>query len=792
MNNREKFEQELDGIKMPDEVFNKTLDAMEKQKKRRVSFGRFAAVMGAVAVIAVGGSFMFRYMFGDLQPANPGATPPHSEGSPQPTHMHHENDNRPKVGFIPKIKSITISGGDDEELYRQSMNGQNTQVINNAEELRAFEESVGGIKGADSFDVDFSSQAVIIVFGFDSSSPVYLPPVVRISDNTMHISRRTEPYEIVTDDITLRGYMLIVDRPFGFTDVTYDGTTQHLGSDPLISDAISLRNDVTVYYDAGGQTTYVFTEGGVVIALPYNNQHGYEMHGSCMVFSHQPYLSVSVPATFAAIFCTENMTGVTFTTEDTGLLIEWEEGERFSVRLADQDYQYHTVATARMKPDSAWSVEWVKDDNPPPSPSAEPGQLDLSFLIDIDWPEPINYTPNPKVFPLTGTTAMYKTSMSGKITFADENLNPIALPFEPQGYAVIGGGAAYALHNGTDWVLMHNDGTTAHGITLRDIGENGALFESVGSAVVISRRNSRRDGWLHGLYDVEQQREILPMEYQELNIAPNFSESNPGRKLPIFYGVKNGMGYLLDNKGKVLYEMGAADDSAWDWNRLYILNQTERKFYKAPGIMYGNADIIDVWSGFYIVRGDGADETRRGLFIFDTEGREVYRTEVHRSVCFDASFNDGLMIDTGDGFVFMDENGNFRTQDFGRLSVGADWHIDGPIYRCHYTRSHIIYDADRNVLLRTDLEPLVKAGDFAVCFRYIDDEMRFLSEAYAVYDLKGNLLMDDVFGVIWEIPGPGGGLFVYLDENTCVLLTPDGRTVPVHSAPVVEKVYSGG
>jgi hypothetical protein len=110
-------------------------------------------------------------------------------------------------------------------------------------------------------------------------------------------------------------------------------------------------------------------------------------------------------------------------------------------------------------------------------------------------------------------------------------------------------------------------------------------------------------------------------------------------------------------------------------------------------------------------------------------------------------------------------------------------------------------DADGNIYEKEldpepydDMPVTVESGhlwyagdDFILHSEYIDD---FRLEPRAVYSVVGSLLVDNVFG--WVRPAPGGGIFVYTDPHTCVLLYPDGRTVPVPNAPVVERFYFGG
>ena len=56
----------------------------------------------------------------------------------------------------------------------------------------------------------------------------------------------------------------------------------------------------------------------------------------------------------------------------------------------------------------------------------------------------------------------------------------------------------------------------------------------------------------------------------------------------------------------------------------------------------------------------------------------------------------------------------------------------------------------------------------------------------AVYSLDGKLLLDDVYGVV-DSPMLNGGIFVYTTPDNCIVLYPDGSTIPVRAAPPVSK-----
>ncbi|MCL2513517.1 MAG: hypothetical protein FWF08_06410 [Oscillospiraceae bacterium] len=55
--------------------------------------------------------------------------------------------------------------------------------------------------------------------------------------------------------------------------------------------------------------------------------------------------------------------------------------------------------------------------------------------------------------------------------------------------------------------------------------------------------------------------------------------------------------------------------------------------------------------------------------------------------------------------------------------------------------------------------------------------------------MKGNLLLENAYGIIDEIPGDG--LIVYKSGTVCGILRADGSFKQI-SAPKVERIYAGG
>ncbi|MDR0326237.1 MAG: hypothetical protein LBI19_09110 [Oscillospiraceae bacterium] len=479
---------------------------------------------------------------------------------------------------------------------------------------------------------------------------------------------------------------------------------------------------------------------------------------------------------------------------------------------------------------------------PSPSPDLgyEPLQLDLSFLIDIDWPDsPASYTPEFKVFPLTSTPAVYLTGIDGPVTFVDENLNLVNLPFEPKSYIYFTAG--YALHHPDyswphGWVLMLADGTIPRDsdgnyIMLYGEGHNFAAAHLIGATVITHGTPDRNGGAKYGLYDIEAGIQILPNEYDAIITF----------ELTKFAVMEDSRVWLLDSKGHEIFVF-PADSQAHvrmgDFSFLssvHYIRENERLFYKEDDLARLGYDGIQRWGKNYIAYSwDGSIFSP--FYLFDSDGYEIYRTRQNRFT-IDGEF---LTVATQEGFTVLNLNGIafdfpvvidwdsvvtdvrfeggevYWTQIYRFEHADHEWSYDyyyyavdeagnvrttdqpqsgrfeGNIYNDSTARMYKLYDIYGNILLSISFDDgyINILGEFTLLSLYNDEINPVGSVPYAIYsnhDVK--LLMEDIYGYVY--PAPDGGIFVYLDANTCVLLYPDGRTVPVHNAPVVKRMTWG-
>ncbi|MCL2002396.1 MAG: hypothetical protein FWG72_00125 [Oscillospiraceae bacterium] len=518
-----------------------------------------------------------------------------------------------------------------------------------------------------------------------------------------------------------------------------------------------------------------------------------------------------------------------------------------------------------------WNYVFGGQDNPPPpsttppditaspspdgtpSPPPSPGliQLDMNqLLIDLDWPEPAVYEPEITVFPAVSSSGHFKTHMSGPITFLDESLEPVPLPFAPTWYAPVrsgGGTVAFTVgipeKPGGHHVLMLADGTLARGAD----GEYISAYDSyehsytvVGSLVVTSRLFYRSDeAWpqyKYGLFDMETRSELLPCEYDKIEAA----EEN------ILFVSKDGFSWLLNSKGDVLYAFGEDDTTGVDgpygqgYGSNYYLDEKNRAFHRIPVIEGRQMATLEMLGGYYVTR-DGGGMDASGpvtgpLYVFDASGLEIYRARHYWFTLWE----DELIVSHGGGFDVITRNGEIRRfpADLRNQTLYAHY-LDGEVYWIEY--DPLVYDAEvtyryysadeagnvrewetpetpetvrpdiegyadgpveynasselytlrdtaGNIILETT-DSLLWNGAFVIRLQPVAGHDCY--EPAAIYTPGGSLLTDDFYGVVYEAPGPGGGIFVYLDPDTCILLFPDGRAIPVPNAPRVEKTYFG-
>ncbi len=428
-----------------------------------------------------------------------------------------------------------------------------------------------------------------------------------------------------------------------------------------------------------------------------------------------------------------------------------------------------TPAFSDVSPSTPWVI-------PSAAPSADSADADLireavSALIDIDWPE--NIPPEPAertIFPLTNTSGVYRTSLDGPVTFVDAELNPVALPFQPDAYAAFD--SAYALQLpglGSDqnygWVLMLGDGTVptdenGRYYELSNVGENGPAFHFAGNAVVTYQTVEAYElgeTIYFGLYDMKERREILPREYYSINMAGYLQDYGA----TLFFAEKNGQHSLLDPSGIVLYNLNG---TYYD----YDLDAKNRVFYRRPD---DYAFFLDRWDEYILVFIDDM------LHITDTDGQVLFSSEYER---YSEVLHDELYFLREGEWYALDKHFNER-------SASEPQEDTEPVRIDEFGHS-VLVAPNGEVVAETD-GYIVLLGDFALLFERVDI-MR--TDPKTVYTHDGTMLLDNVYGWIDEVLAPGGGLFVYLDPETCVLLMPDGSTTPVPNPPTVEKAYHGG
>jgi len=459
---------------------------------------------------------------------------------------------------------------------------------------------------------------------------------------------------------------------------------------------------------------------------------------------------------------------------------------------------------------------------PDPSPSHESYQI--GPLIEIDWPEPAEYTPELLVFPLTSQGRIYSTGVSGTVTFVDKDFNNIGLPFQPRAYAAVGWGniAGYALFlpddhterdDGPYGVLMLPDGTVPRGangkyIALFDYYENSYIV--IGSSVLtIQIIHDVPQRTVYSLYDTVTRKETVLGEF-------DWVEPSNG----IIRAYKDEQIYLFNAKGEMIFSY-ERDEYFVELNEQVVYKYSEHPNAPYHNIsrfgehLYVHADRI---IGDY-VRIDRSvafidKDMRLGEFMPTNENLGFYKNDKFLAVVysdtvtvFDLKLNAKIypypVFDNSESLWIADIDENhihFRlyTDDGGQqiISTDADGNIKmlnaPPTDELIYWDYQLIgytwqYNGKTVMSVPSSDGHLWQYGDFVVRTERVGDSMR--NDPRAVYAHDGTLLMDNILGLV--TPAPNGGMFVYTDPNNCVLLYPNGRTIPVPGAPVVELIYWG-
>jgi len=461
--------------------------------------------------------------------------------------------------------------------------------------------------------------------------------------------------------------------------------------------------------------------------------------------------------------------------------------------------------------------------------------IDLSFLIELDWTEneKDDFEAEFKVFPLPDYKyAHYWTGITGDIIFLDEQLKLFELPFQPVGWIYIYSNfydynnrkpIAYALkinhgswendengrnYNTGEYILMLADGTIPRGsngeyLNILWGSYNSEWIVNNGYAVIIYGENGL------GIYDIKNQKEILPCIYDSINYVDS-----------IFYIVNDKHGYLYDRTGKELYSFGKLTEekfqygfeeflnyskgiyglscnnfNGWSDSYIYFLNFENRLFYKNSEmnpIIDREYDFHPKAWGDYIVFSTNKTEY---IYIADRNGDILLCSKKYSTYEISGEyliFNKGNGIET---WYSTDESGNIIEIDkIYNYDLNNNANDYSNIYDYNGIRYYLDYkrlnDENGNILLDTDniggQLQLSRNGNFIInnFWDYQNQE-----STHNIYTLDGKLLIENLYGFVYST-APGGGIFVYTTPVDCMILYPNGKTVTIPEAPRVEKYIS--
>lgn len=399
-----------------------------------------------------------------------------------------------------------------------------------------------------------------------------------------------------------------------------------------------------------------------------------------------------------------------------------------------------------------------------------------------------------------------------------------------------------------DYILMLADGTIpldSDGEYIKLIWgqfEGPVYFINNGSAVVIHKNKK------YGIYDLIKQKIILPCEYD--SICPvdsifyvvsdgyGFLYDKNGNKL---YSLGKLTEEQLQNKEPFcaydICEFNCNTVNGWSAGAEYYLNGTEQLFYKisdnASGIdkgyvngslsswgkyiVYSTSDMKRVYvterNGSVLYSGECYNYGVSGeyLALYTTSGFVIVNNKDFTERKFPADLNPNDSYASGSVFYKFDNDLVYYMKEFWDkelYSVDESGNVlkvkeyDKPVlyvknddFEPVYVKNDNYYlqDEDENILLISSY----KEKNENVLYGMLEVHGNFVflnvpdggESAYtnAVYSRDGKLLAGNIYGVA-SSPAPGGGIFVYISPDNCIVLYPDGSTIPVPAAPAVERL----
>jgi hypothetical protein len=461
-------------------------------------------------------------------------------------------------------------------------------------------------------------------------------------------------------------------------------------------------------------------------------------------------------------------------------------------------------------------------------------------IVELEAAPPPVYRPAMDILPLINVAVLYRTCLTGSVTFLDSQGQPLLLPDGVANYDVVreysddyaqSTPVAVALYDQAGRVaFLRLDGTMATEFVYLPFGAgDSAEFPSKGGYAQVMRDVSGYEGYgLYGLLDLRTGREVLDCVYDNMRLFDD-----------CLWAAKDGESWFLDYTGRELFACGAtevdfywSDDGLIFWGDKFLYEGSTGRLYATD---YGADTLVCLYGDMVVLTSDWTDRLQTGdwadysrtVRAFDLTGHLLCEDEVsynyyaggaYLSVLLNgqvkvlsldgtltlplperlkptdvvgALFEDGLLCLTYQDENFdrhelvIDEEGA-EVSDQLVAEESYEW-MDGPVR--HTEEGCELLDGQGGVLIPMGLYDNMEVwGSFVLC---METQELTGQELTAIAGPGGQILLDAPYGAIYELPR-ADAMVAYKDENTCGLLYTDGRFDPIPDAPPVAKEYFGG
>lgn len=476
---------------------------------------------------------------------------------------------------------------------------------------------------------------------------------------------------------------------------------------------------------------------------------------------------------------------------------------------------------------------------PTPQPTPEPTPVETEpqpSAFSLPQPvletsftdEPARYRPTPTIVPLVNARRIYTNCVLGETTFiraADQSR--VELPPNVFNYAVVRAWEednallAYGLIGDEEldyrMAFMSVDGEMLSDFIYDSFGEDYIHFPNRYGYVVILR-----DGG-YGLLNLATGTEVIPPEYDGLQ--------------PYKYGVvaQKGENYLLlDYAGRILFEFGSTAPYI-HYDDEYIFSGTGHTFLLATGEIFSHTLQDEQGIHFYGGMTIELENYRTDITIYNqwqekvftgsgiknyycsggavllTDGSSLVNIITQGSslqveipempqVCASSSFWFASLAFGSDlvTLTYEDEDGtntqhtviyDLQGTEQARFSEYGLIDTENHIRLCYAPDySQQLEDFQGNIIIPFGKYDYINTHDPFIVGIFVWDN----TADFDILSANGELLLHKPLGAITYESGLPDSMVVWLDEQTCVFLYPDGSTVPIADPPQVELIYIGG